>query len=644
MASNTAAAAAPLSAPLVDARTFFDRLNHEYIAVHKRKEDLFWATYMATSEDHEGFGRAETDYKAFISDPARLAHTRAHLAAVDAEPASSERDALAHGLRGWLGVFEANIVDSDEGRRLMAELIEAERILFAKRKDFTPTHLNDRGEREAATLTMLSTNLSTNPDEARRRSSYEALHGLERWVLDNGFLEIVALRNRLARALGFSDYFEMKLRKNERMSKQQLFDILDDFCARTETAQRRAHDALVAKHGADALEPWNLRFHSAGDVTRRMDPYLPFGPALRRWVRSFRRLGIQYRGATLRLDLLQRPGKYQNGFCHGPLPTWIDERGHWHPGEINFTAEAKPDQVGSGARAMLTLFHEGGHAAHFANVAQNSPCFSQEFAPTSMAYAETQSMFCDSLLGDADWLKRYARSVDGEAIPDALIRDRIAATQPMRAFDERAIAVVPYFEAALYAMSDAERTPEAVLALARATERRIQGVDRAPRPILAIPHLLNQESAASYQGYLLAHMAVYQTRAFFLRRDGYLTDNPAIGPALAEHYWAPGNSIDHDATLRRLTGEGFSARYLAEACDETVEQCWAAAQDLLEASARRGERTDDGPPLDARVMVVHGEELLADNGGSANGDAAEEAMFERFERWVAEHYAAPVPG
>jgi len=287
----------------------------------------------------------------------------------------------------------------------------------------------------------------------------------------------------------------------------------------------------------------------------------------------------------------------------------------------------------------VTLFHEGGHAAHFANVTQNAPCFSQEFAPTSMAYAETQSMFCDSLLGDADWLKRYARTVDGAQMPDELIHERIAATQPMRAFDERAIAVVAYFEAALYAMPDAERTPEAVLALARATERRIQGVDRAPRPILAIPHLLNQESAASYQGYLLAHMAVYQTRAFFLRRDGYLTDNPAIGPALAEAYWAPGNSLTHDQTLRKLTGEGFSARYLAEACDETVEQAWAKALDQLEAAERRGARTDDGPPLQARVMVVHGADVLADNGDG--GDAAERAMFERFEQWIGAHYGAP---
>ena len=65
-------------------------------------------------------------------------------------------------------------------------------------------------------------------------------------------------------------------------------------------------------------------------------------------------------------------------------------------------------------------------------------------------------------------------------------------------------AVVPYFEAALYRLSDAALTAEHVLALARETERHVLAIE-SPRPMLAIPHLLNQESAASYQGYLLAH-------------------------------------------------------------------------------------------------------------------------------------------
>ena len=156
----------------------------------------------------------------------------------------------------------------------------------------------------------------------------------------------------------------------------------------------------------------------------------------------------------------------------------------------------------------------------------------------------------------------------------------------MRAFDARSIAVVPYFESALYQMSEDDLTPERVLALARETEVRVLGIE-SPRPLLAIPHLLNQESAASYQGYLLAYMAVSQTRAHFLGELGYLTDNPAIGPALAAHYWEPGNSVDHNSMLRSLTGEGFSARHLADECNDSAEEACARAETSMRDAAAR---------------------------------------------------------
>jgi hypothetical protein len=613
------------------AREFFDELNRSYLAVHKTKEDLFWTTYMATSDDQAGFVRAESAYKEFISAPERLADTRAHLARLRGLPPSAERDALLHGLSGWLAVFEANIIDSEAGRALMRQIVDAEAVLFEQKRAHEPRHLNDRGEWEVASLPMLATNLAANPVEERRRSSFDALRGIERWVLEHGFLELVLLRNRYARALGYDNYFELKLQKNERMSTQLLMALLDDFLKGTDAANRRALANLRREHGEGAIAPWNVRFFASGDVTRRLDPYMPFASALRRWVHSFRRLGIQFRQATMQLDLLERPGKHQNGFCHGPVPSWINERGEWMPAAINFTSEAKPDQVGSGIRAINTLFHEGGHAAHFANVVQNAPCFSQEYAPTSMAYAETQSMFCDSLLSDADWLKRYARTSGGEAIPPSLILDRIASSQPMHAYDSRAIAAVPYFESALYQMTDAELTPETVLALARDTERRVLGIE-SPRPLLAIPHLLNQESAASYQGYLLALMAVSQTRAHLLGEFGYLTDNPAIGPALSTHYWEPGNSVDHDSMLRSLTGHGFSATPLAEECNESVEEACARAEAAMRASDMRQYPDRVASSLDADIRIVHGAELLAD---SSEG---EEAMCDRFEAWVRMHY------
>ena len=69
------------------AREYFDYLNHAYVAVHRTKEDLFWSTYMATSDDQEAFVRAESAYKDFIGDPAKLTKTREELAAVRARAA-----------------------------------------------------------------------------------------------------------------------------------------------------------------------------------------------------------------------------------------------------------------------------------------------------------------------------------------------------------------------------------------------------------------------------------------------------------------------------------------------------------------------------------------------------------------------------
>jgi oligoendopeptidase F len=613
---------------MTSARAYFDELNAEYLRVHKAKEDLFWGTYMGTSNDEAGFARAEQAYKAFISDPKNLAEVRSQLASIEADPSRESLRDVEHGLRGWLALFEANIIDNADAERCQRELIEMEAALFAKRRDFRMYHLNEKGEREEASLGTLSTNIGTNPNEEARKISHNELLRLEQWVLENGFLDIVAKRNEFASALGYRDYFDYKVRKNENMSPEALFAILDDFEARTRDANARAIQALIDEKGESAVLPHNMPFYIGGDIRRQMDPYLPFDKGLTRWIESFRRLGIGFRGAVMQLDLLERKAKHQNGFCHAPVPAFFDADGKWIAGHINFTSLAKPGQVGSGANALRTLFHEGGHAAHFANVTQNAPCFSQEYAPTSMAYAETQSMFCDSLLGDADWLKRYAVDAAGNAVPDELIRTQIEKTQPWACRGMRGILLVPYFEVALYKMTDAERTPEAVLALARKTEESILGVSVASRPVLAIPHLLNQESAAAYHGYLLAEMAVEQTRAYLTRTLGYLTDNPKIGPLLAEHYWAPGNSVDHNATLVSLTGEGFSARYLADRCNQTVEDAWKEAEDLVAESSKRDYPTDYPATLEATIRIVHGDDLIADN---THSDAD---MCTRFEEWV----------
>lgn len=611
------------------ATEYFHSLNQRYLAIHRNKEDFFWETYMGISEDHEGSAKAETEWNQFLSDPANISEVRQQIEAAQALPESDEKTQTLLGLNGWLAMFKAHALESEQARELKTALIKFEAELFEKKQNHVMTYVDEQGQQTEGSLPVLAASIRTSDQEPVRRSAHQALLDLEQWLLQNGFLELVKRRNAFARSLGYDNFFDYSVMKTEQMTSAQLFAILDDFEARTRDSHLESLQHLAKQKGDDALLGHNFVYSFSGDAMRDLDPYVPFSQSLRRWVESFGRLNIDYSGAELTLDLLDRKGKYQNGFCHGPIPSFYDQ-GNWVAAKVNFTSNAKPDQIGSGFDGMNTLFHEGGHAAHFANVKMNSPSFSMEFAPTSMAYAETQSMFCDSLLTDADWLKQYALDAEGNPVPDHLIKAMIDSKQPFKAYEERNILVVPYFERALYQLSEEELTPANVTRLAREKEMQILGLACSPRPLMAIPHLLSDEAACSYQGYLLAHMAVYQTRAYFLEKFGYLTDNPEIGPLLAKHYWHTGNSVNHNGTIESLTGEGFNAKYLADACNLTAEQAWEVAQAKM-ASLSSRQRVAPAS-LNASIQVVDGATILASN------QVSDEALCTAFEDYIVSHY------
>jgi oligoendopeptidase F len=611
------------------AKQYLNTLNSDYLSVHLNKENFFWDTYMGMSDDHAGSAAAETQWVSFLSNADRIKEIKVQIELAEQQPDSDEKKNTITGLTGWLATFNAHAIESKEAQELKAELIKFEASLFAKKQKHSMVFINEDGETVEGSLPVLSSTIRTNDKEEVRASAHKALLDLEQWLLGNGYIELVKLRNKFAKALGYDNFFDYSIVKTEQMTTAQLFSILDDFEKRTRDSHQASLDGLVAEKGVQSVKAHNFVFSFAGDVMRNLDPYVPFSKSLRRWVESFARLNIHYSGAELTLDLLDRKGKYQNGFCHGPIPAFYND-GEWIASKVNFTSNAKPDQVGSGFDGMNTLFHEGGHAAHFANVKMNAPCFSQEFAPTSMAYAETQSMFCDSLLNDADWLKSYAKDDEGSAVPDDIIKAMVDNKQPFKAYEERSILVVPYFERAVYALSDEELTAENLTQLARDMEKKILGLDASPRPLMAIPHLLSDEAACSYQGYLLAHMAVYQTRAYFMEKFGYLTDNPEIGPLLEKHYWNGGNSVNHNGTIVELTGEGFNAKYLADSCNLTVDEAWVAQQAKITSLANRTQA--ELGRLNAKIRVVDGSKELANN------DQSDADMCSQFEAYIVSTY------
>ncbi len=612
-------------------RTVLEGLNAAYAAVHTAKEDAFWTAKMGLDEDgrraQERFAEREVAFQAFVQDPARLAQARAALQASRAEPSSDQATRVA--LEGWVRTLGVHVVDDAKARALAAEIVAAEARLEHARTNLQLGYRDSDGSFAPASSVKLSTIMRTHDDERVRQSAWESLASIEPFVLENGFVELVQQRNRLGRMQGGEDYYDWKARRVEGLSKREIFGWLEDLEARTRQSAREAIAALRVEHGAERVTPWNLSYLTAGDITRESDPYFPFQTALANWGRTFANLGIDYAGAELVLDLVDRPGKYENGFMHGPVVSWRDA-GRRVPARIQFTANAIPGLLGSGQGALATLFHEGGHAAHFANIDMPAPCFGQEYAPTSTGFSETQSMFLDSLVRDADWRTRYARRLDGASYPFDLIERGIRAAQPLAAWGARAMLAVCFGERAIYELPPEQLNRAGILAALRRVERELLFLEPgAPLPILAVPHLLSGESSAYYHGYVLAELAVHQTRRHFLERDGHLTDNPRIGPELREHYWKDGNSKTFGAFVHDLTGRPLSAEDFARRVSRSVEEAIADAKRAV-ARLESVPAPVEAVRLGGHVRIVHGNQTIAAAAPTDDFDA----FARRFAGWI----------
>jgi len=615
---------------------FLSKLNHHYEQLHTAKEDAFWALYMGLTSDaaqaRESFQQHELELQHWLQDPARLQTVKEQLATAEtarveqAAGAASEDELIA--LKGWVATFESHAIEHAEARTRAGEILKMEGELASHRSNMRLGWQVEGGEFQEASSVALSVMLQGEREESVRKAVWHGLRSIETCVLENGFVELVRERNRLGRMLGGVDFYDATVRRVEGLTKLEIFALLDQLEEQTRDAGRRAVETLAAEQGAAAVTPWNLRYFISGDITREEEPYFSFASSLERWGRSFAALGIDYNQAEMVLDLVDRKGKHENGFMHGPVPAWRD-RGEYRPAKIQFTANAIPGMTGSGRRALETLFHEGGHAAHFANIDMPAPCFAQEFAPTSVAFAEVQSMFLDSLVRDADWQTRYATTSSGDAMPFELMEKAIRARQPFAAWRVRSMLAVCYAERAIYEIPDDKLTAENILAVVRPVEKRLLFLEEgSPRPVLSVPHLLSGESSAYYHGYVLAEMAVQQTRDFFLRRDGHLVDNPRIGPDLTTAYWRPGNARRFLEYIEALTGAPLSADHLARQANRTIEAALNEAQTSI-ANLANVPVFDAPVNLNANIRVMHGNDLVAGGDGKPFAGTADE-----FAAWV----------
>jgi len=125
-------------------------------------------------------------------------------------------------------------------------------------------------------------------------------------------------------------------------------------------------------------------------------------------------------------------------------------------------------------------------------------------------------------------------------------------------------------------------------------------------------------------------MSVYQTREFIKNRDGYIVDNPNVGPTLAQAYWECGNSKAFLQIVQDLTGKELSGKAWIDALQEDMETYIAQERKEYDVMIKKcaNEKQDELIDLDMTVKFVDGDETIADSSKSGLIGACKE--FEEF--------------
>ena len=173
-----------------------------------------------------------------------------------------------------------------EAKKLRDEITALESVLEEKRNGLESGYTDPAsGEFRKASSVALRQMVRNQEDGAVRQAAYEGIRTIGGFICQNGFLEIVKLRNRMAKLLGYVDFYDYKVTQAEGFSKAVLFEKLDDLEKKTKPLMQRAIAAVKAKKGEDAFLPYNLSFRRG--VGR--DVEVGFGAHFAR--RSLQRLG-----------------------------------------------------------------------------------------------------------------------------------------------------------------------------------------------------------------------------------------------------------------------------------------------------------------------------------------------------------------
>ncbi len=367
-------------------------------------------------------------------------------------------------------------------------------------------------------------------------------------------IELVRLRNREAKKLGFADYYQMSLTLQEQ-DCETLFGLLERLeaeCTDVWNNYRAGLEAsLRTRFGLSAqqpVQPWhhaNRFFQEPGSGEANLDRFFEGKELEPISAGFFAAIGMPIEDLLTKADLYEREGKCQHAFC-------LDAD---RLGDVRVLCNLRSDE-----RWMSTLLHEYGHAVYDKFTDHNLPYLLR--GPAHTLTTEAIALLMGRFTKSANWLAAWAGADPAEA-------ERIAAAaqRELTAYFlvfMRWCFVMCYFERELYSNPDQDLD-----ALWWSLTQRFQGVscppeDRQPGMWAAKIHIAT--APVYYHNYLLGEMAASQLLNYLqntvLNGDAKaLVSSAKVGEWMCAELFEPGATRPWQQWLHHATGEELNPRY-----------------------------------------------------------------------------------
>lgn len=390
--------------------------------------------------------------------------------------------------------------------------------------------------------------LQLSNDNELRKKAWEASKEIGQEV-SGQVIEIVHLRNEVAKKLGYVNHYEMSL-KQEEIDHDYLFKTLDNLKELTDEPFKREKGKLDKeladrfKINVEDLRPWHYAdpfFQEApshGSVD--MDHVFKHKDIVDLNLKFYDGINLEVRDILERSDLYSKEGKCQHAFC-----TDIDKEG-----DVRILCNITPNE-----KWTSTTLHELGHAVYDKYLPHDLPFYLR--SPAHTMSTEAIAMLMGRLTKDERWLKEIV-NIPEEDTKNLLPAVKSQARLAMLIFIRWGLVMVN-FEKAMYENPDRDLNTlwwdcvEKFQFVKRPENRN--KADWASKLHLAL-------APVYYQNYILGELIASQLEHFIEEHTGNtVTNNPASGAYLKDKYFVHGARYDWNETLEKATGEKLNPQY-----------------------------------------------------------------------------------